>query len=299
MGIRYVPCKAASDSLFLPCNNRKLHATDTSARLRGPEGPQYWYASSSQSSADHAIYTFFPHAVTPTPQYDFPATKSATRQRVYSDASIDLVSSPPTVTQTFRSGNEDGFYADDDERNGVPEWDRLGEEHDVMEFVPLNYFNEEVREIANVPSPEMILDRFSPTSPVPFSETADEYVSAVPANLGSWGFPPEHLQHQTQSVIAPTSGIAFRSPNAGIDQPHQYESFYQQQVLGALEREREVEEIDRSSNDGNVMGVRWGFDPDGESEVWGVLDAEPSWAADPYDSESTNKSTEGFSLPER
>ena len=123
MGIRYTPCKAASES-FLQCNNRKLHSAGTSTRLRGPEGPQYWQASGSQSSTDHAIYTFFSRAVTSTPQFDFPPMKSVRRQRAYSDVSLELLSSP---TQTLPNGNEGDFYRDTEDTNGVTEWDRLGE----------------------------------------------------------------------------------------------------------------------------------------------------------------------------
>jgi len=305
LGIRYTPCKAASDSFFLPCNRRKLHAADASTRLRGPEGPQYWQPSSSQLSADHAIYTFFPDAVTSTPQYNFPPTKSATRQRAYSDASIDLVSSPPTVSQAFPSGADGDFYAGTEE---TTEW---GQEHDrnIGEFGPRNYPDGE-EEMEDVPRPEMILDRFSASSPVPFSETDDENVSATTAtvNRGSWGFPSTFLQRQTQSAVTPTSGLNFRPVNDGNDLAHLqpgHESFYQQQVLGAWEREREVEEMDRArnvDNDGrsiSVLDARWGFDPDGEAEVWGVVDAGRSWATDPYDSESADKSTEGPLFPER
>ncbi|KAF8967501.1 hypothetical protein BDZ97DRAFT_524966 [Flammula alnicola] len=70
LGIRYIPCKSASDSFFCGRHNDKSHAT----RLRGPEGPQYWQASSSHAS-DHTIFTFFSDAVTPTPSFEFPVQK--------------------------------------------------------------------------------------------------------------------------------------------------------------------------------------------------------------------------------
>ncbi|KAF8801591.1 hypothetical protein BYT27DRAFT_7174064 [Phlegmacium glaucopus] len=314
LGIRYTPCKAAADSFFLPCNNRKPHAADTSTRLRGPEGPQYWQPSSSRLSADHTIYTFFPDAVTSTPQYDLSATKPVVRQRAYSDPSIDLVSSPSTVTQAFPSGTEGDFYTGTEEINGVPEWDQLGEGYgrDLAGLTPRNHPDEgeeETEEITGGLRPDMILDRFSLSSPVPFSETGDENVSATTATVdrGPWGFPSAFLRRHTRGVTQ-SPGLHFRSFNDGNGQRHlqyDHESFYQQQVLGAWEREREVEEMDRTrnvDNDGwsvSVSDVRWGFDPDGESEVWGVVDAEQSWAADPYDSESADKSTEGPLFPER
>lgn len=291
-----MPCKAASDSFFLPCNNRKLHGVDASNRLRGPEGPQYWQASSSQSSTDHAIYTFFPQAVTSTPQYDFPPLKSVARQRSYP---IDLVSPTltPPLAQAFPTGTSSDFYADTEEVNGVREWDRLGEDRDrsISEFIPQG----DVR-------PNIILDRFSASSPVPFPflDPGDENVSATTPTLnrGSWGFPPAHLQYPARSMITPTSGLGLRSLNDQSHLQYDHESFYQQQVLGAWEREHEVEEMDRVTNVDNdgrsvsVLDVGWGVDPDGESEVWGVGQ---SWAADPYDSESADKSTEGPLFPER
>ena len=302
LGIRYIPCKAASDSLFLPCNNRKLYATDVSNRLRGPEGPQYWQASSSQSSTDHAIYTFFPRAVTSIPQYDFPPKKPVTRQRAYSDESIELISSPSTVVQVFANGNERDRYANTEEH---PDWRLLGEEYTRdMEFTSRNYPNEE--ETTDVPHPAMILDRFSASSPISFSEADDGNVSPTTPtmNRDSWGSPPGYsLRHHARSATTPTSGINFRSHNHGNNEPFQ-QSFYQQQVLGAWEREREAEEIDRARNvdhDGRrVSGdVRWGLDPDGESEVRGFVDGGQSWETDPYDSESADKSTEGLLFPER
>ena len=303
MGIRYTPCKAASDS-FLQCNNRKLHSTDTSTRLRGPEGPQYWQASSSKSSTDHAIHTFFSHAVTSTPQYDFPPTKSVRRQRAYSDVSIELVSSPTAVTPTFPSGNEGDLYRDTEDTNGVLEWNGSG----IEQITPRNYSDdEEIGEHTDVPHSEMILDRFSASSPIPVSDPVDENLPATNTSVsrGSWGFPPGYLRHHTRSAITPTLGLNFRSfSDNNTNQPllqHAHESFYQQQVLGAWERERGFEEMDRArhvDNDGWGVSVNgWGLNPDGESEdVWGVVDA---WPADSYDSESADKSAEGPLFPGR
>ena len=303
MGIRYTPCKAASDS-FLQCNNRKLHSADAPTRLRGPEGPQYWQASSSQSAADHAIYTFFSRAVTSTPHYDFPPTKSARRQRAYSDVSFELISSPTAATPTFPSGNEGDFYRDTEDTTVAPEWEE-GYDRDIVQITTRNYPDEE--EITDVPRSEMILDRFSASSPLPVSEPADENVPVTNASVsrGSWGLSPGYLRHHTRSAITPTSGLNFRTFGDGNNnQPllqYAHESFYQQQVLGAWERERGLDEMDRArhvDNDGWGVSVNgWGLNPDGESEdVWGVVD---TWPTDPYDSESADKSTEGPLFPGR
>ena len=309
LGIRYIPCKAASDSFSLPSNNRKLHSADASTRLRGPEGPQYWQASSWQSSTDHAIHTFFPHAVTSTPQYNYPPAKSFRRHRAYSDVSTELVMSPSAMTQTFPNGNEGDFYTDTEETNGVPGWDRLGEEYsrDTRQTTTRNHPNDEaMREISDIPRPEMILDRFSASSPISFAETADENIPVTNAVDRSWGFPVEYLRPHTRSAITPTSALNFRSLNDGNAQlhiQHDHEPFYEQQVLGAWESEWEMEEMDRArnvNNDGwsvSVLDARWGLDPDGESEVWGAVDA--GRAVDLYDSESADKSTEGSFFPGR
>ena len=301
MGIRYTPCKAASDS-FLQCNNRKLHSADTTTRLRGPEGPQYWQASGAHSSTDHSSYTFFSRAVTSTPQYDFPPTKSARRQRAYSDVSVELFSSPTATTQNLPNGNEGDFYRDTED-NGVSEWDRLGEGYN-RQITTRNYPDDE--EITDVSRPEMILDRFSASSPVPVSEPVDENVPATNATVsrGSWGVPPGYLRHHTRSAVTPTSGPNFRSFGDSNNQPllqSAHESFYQQQVLGAWERERGLEEMDRASHvdsDGWVsVNGWWGLNPDGESEdVWGVVN---TWPSDSNDSESADKSTEGPLFPGR
>ena len=302
MGIRYTPCKAASDSFF-QCNNRKLHSADTSNRLRGPEGPQYWQASNSQSSTDHAVYTFFSRAVTSTPQYDFPPPKSARRQRAYSDVSIELISSPTAVTPTFPSGNDGEFYTDTEDANGVAEWEE-GYNRDVEQTTTRNYpDDEEIGENVDVPRPDMILDRFSASSPVPVSEPVDENVPPTNSSVsrGSWGFYPGYQRHHTRSAITPTSGLNFRSLSDNNQPLLQYareSSFYQQQVLGAWERERGLEEMDRARNVDYDGWSGWGLNPDGESEVWGVVDAQ-SWVADPYDSESADKSTEGPLFPGR
>lgn len=204
--------------------------------------------------------------------------------------------------QVFANGNERDRYANTEEH---PDWRLLGEEYTRdMEFTSRNYPNEE--ETTDVPHPAMILDRFSASSPISFSEADDGNVSPTTPtmNRDSWGSPPGYsLRHHARSATTPTSGINFRSHSHGNNEPFQ-QSFYQQQVLGAWEREREAEEIDRARNvdhDGRrVSGdVRWGLDPDGESEVRGFVDGGQSWETDPYDSESADKSTEGLLFPER
>ena len=193
------------------------------------------------------------------------------------------------MTPTFPSGNESDFYRDTEDSNVVPEWDRLGEGY--------NRDDEEIGESTDVPRPEMILDRFSASSPVPVSEPIDENtpVTNAYANHGSWGFSPGYLRHHNRSTINP--GLNFRSFNDS--QPllqYAHESFYQQQVLGAWERERGLEEMDRERYvDGWGVSVDgWGLNLDGESEnVWGA------WPADQYDSESADKSTEGPLFPGR
>jgi len=208
------------------------------------------------------------------------------------------------VTQVFASDNERDIYENTEE---TPDWRLLGEEYTRdTEFTPRNYPNEE--ENTDVPHPAMILDRFSASSPISFSEADDGNVSPTTptANRGSWGSPAGYLlRHHTRTAITPTSRINFRSHNHDNNEAPQ-QSFYQQQVLGAWEREQEAEEMDRARNvhhDGRsvIDDVRWGWglDPDGESEVRGVVDAGESWATDPYDSESADKSTEGFLFPER
>jgi hypothetical protein len=210
------------------------------------------------------------------------------------------------VTHTFPSGIEGESYTDTEETNGVLEWDRLGEEYNRDIAQIRNYRDEEeMGEATDVPRPEMILDRFAASSPIPFSETGDENVPITNTTItDSWGFPAGNSRQYTRRPITPTLGLNFRSPSDGNNQPHRHESFYQQQVLGAWEREREVEELDRARNvdsderNVSVLGARWGLDPDGESEVWGVVDAGQSWAID-YDSESADKSAEGVLFPGR
>ena len=203
------------------------------------------------------------------------------------------------MTPIVPNGNEGD--TDTEEANGVPEWGRLGEEYDRNMEIIRNYPEADMGEITDVPHPEMILDRFSSSSPIPFSEASDDSVPATDTTvIPSWGLPVGNLRHHTLNVI-PNPGLNLRSLfSDGNNQlqpqsTHESESFYQQQVLGAWERERGVEETDRArnvDNDGRSVSVdaRWGLDPDGESEVWGV--GQP-WAADPYDSESADKSMEG------
>jgi hypothetical protein len=210
------------------------------------------------------------------------------------------------VTQTFPGGNEGDSYTDTEENTGVPAWDRLGEEYNRDIEQIRNYSDEEeIGEVADVPRSGMILDRFSASSPIPFSETGDENVSAIHPTIihASWGF-PSGQRHHPRSAIPSTPGLDLRSLSDGNNRPqlhYSHESFYQPQ---AWEREREAEETDRAryvDNEGrnvDVLDARWDLNPDGESEVWGVDMGQP-WAADPYDSESADKSTEGASFPGR
>jgi hypothetical protein len=221
--------------------------------------------------------------------------------------SLELLSSPTAAAQTLPNGNEGDFYSDTVDTNGVTEWDRLGEGYnrDIGQISSRNYPDDE--ETTEVPPPEMILDRFSASSPVPVSEPVDENGPTTNASIsrGSWGASSGYLRHHTRSAITPTSGLNFRSfGDSNNNQPllqYAHESFYQQQVLGAWERERGLEEMDRARHVDNggwgSVDEWWGLNPDGESEnVWGAVDA---WPADSYDSESADKSTEGPLFPGR
>lgn len=205
------------------------------------------------------------------------------------------------MTQALPSGNDGDPYPD------IPDWELLAEAYtgNIGEFTSYPEGEEEIG-ITDIPRPEMILDRFSASSPVPFSETGEDNISATAPTVSrsSWGFQPP--RHHNRNAITPTSGLNVRSSSDDDNRSRQYDSFYQQQVFGAWEREREM---DRTRNmDGDGWGVdvsdvdvsaRWGLDPDGESEVWGVVDAGHTWAADPYDPESADKNSEGPLFPER
>lgn len=73
-------------------------------------------------------------------------------------------------------------------------------------------------------------------------------------------------------------------------------SFYQQQVIGAWERERERQ---RENDRRRPRGGR-GFDPDGASAVWGVVDPDGiDGATDVEEPGSPDKANEHFLFPER
>jgi hypothetical protein len=132
------------------------------------------------------------------------------------------------------------------------------------------------------PRTNMILDRFAAASPTPLSDYAgDEAPMYTPTGWAS----PRHL---------PRSGTY---PREGASRPYSPPfSFYQQQVIGAWERERESDRGD----DGRRASMPRGFDPDGES-VWGFVDPDgtPSGAAGVEDLDSTDKTTERTLFAER
>ena len=259
MGTRYKPCKPASDSFLSSRNMEKRRSTP---RLRGPEGPQYWQASSSEPQ-DFTIYTFFSHSVTSTPAYEFPAPKS--RQPVYSEpffseASVDLISSPPPPDPARELFSED----EDEALMSVGGWQSMITPQ-ADEDNPLEQ-----------PRSNMILDRFAASSPTPLSDYAGD---ETPTPAG-WTSPRSHPRR---------SGTYSRPYSPPF-------SFYQQQVIGAWERERESDREDDRRRPSRPRG----FDPDGES-VWGFVDPDgaPSGAADAEDPESPDKTTERFLFPER
>ncbi|KAI0751197.1 hypothetical protein C8Q80DRAFT_1218020 [Daedaleopsis nitida] len=81
LGTRYVPCQAASESIFSPCPSSA--ESFTASRPIRPSGPSYWNArpiplrrpscsvSVARGSAS-SYYTFFADRVTATPRHDHP-----------------------------------------------------------------------------------------------------------------------------------------------------------------------------------------------------------------------------------
>lgn len=137
----------------------------------------------------------------------------------------------------------------------------------------------------DVPSPSnIILDRFSASSPIPQSDGED-----TPSS--QWNQPPPRTYSRPRRPRLHTSSTVYE----GVV-PYSYSppvSFYQQQVIGAWERERERErENDRRRPRG--------FDPDGESVVWGVVEPEgASGVGDVQEPGSPDKANERFLFPER
>ncbi|KAF8165909.1 hypothetical protein B0H34DRAFT_671632 [Crassisporium funariophilum] len=274
LGMRYIPCKAASDNSLCSRSDNKSQPGSMSNPLRGPEGPQYWQASSVQNSS-HMVYTFFPQAVASTPTYEFPPIKPTRRQRAYSDVSFDLFTSPPPVPP----GGD--YYGEEAEINAGLQWERTRERADSTWDV----INGD--EIIGAPNPtSMFLDRFSASSPTPMSDGGDD----IPALIQ----PPRARTH-ARSLVAP--GVYSASGTYANLDPQQ-ESFYQQQIQGAWDRERREQDRRRS------LG-QWEFDPDGDTEVWGVWGAESwgpsSFVADLHDADSPDKIAEGVMhmVPER
>jgi len=202
--------------------------------------------------------------VTPTPAYEFPAQKS--RRRLYSepyfsDASLDLVSSPAPPGQAAELFSEDEEEALTSVDQWQPDLTPQAEEETPLELPPAN----------------MILDRFAASSPIPLSDYAGD---ETPQPSG-W---TTTRQHSRRSGVYPVenAGTSYSPPV----------SFYQQQVIGAWERER-----DSDREDGRRLPSRVGeFDPDGES-VWGFVD--PDGAPDVEEPGSPDKTTERFLFPER
>ncbi|KDR84439.1 hypothetical protein GALMADRAFT_151335 [Galerina marginata CBS 339.88] len=258
LGTRYTPCKSAADTFFCSRNNEKSQPSASSSHLRGPEGPQYWQPSSPRGS-DHTIYTFFSNAVTSTPTYEFPAPKARTRPRLYSDASLHIISSPPLASRGLPSDPSAEFFSDDEEEDEAAVIASGGSWHsgptppaDGSLLTPR----------AEGDSAEAILfDRLVTASPTPLSDVGEESSHLIP---------PRVYSHARRPRIYPDDPVP-----APV-------SFYQQQVIGAWERERERQRERTASP---------GFDPDGESFVWGV--------ADPEEPGSPDKSYEHFLFPER
>lgn len=245
----------------------KSHPT----RLRGPEGPQYWQASASQTF-DHTIYSFFSDAVTSTPGYSFPSQKRETRTpRLYntaSEESLNFNSYSPSITPhhfpdpiTSEDEDEEQYYG--------------GEWHQS------NYITQDDNPGANslqVPA-NMILDRWVTASPTPLSENGDDLDISPPPVVSQ--APRQHNRpHIHRPVRSRTAPPAVESPIAITTTTTTlttYEdtsaSFYQQQVLGAWERERERERLDTRARQ-HGSGPRAPIDRDGGNLVWGVVETE-------------------------
>ena len=199
--------------------------------------------------------------MTPTPAYEFPPQKS--RQQVYSepyfsDASLDLVSSPPPPDRATELFSED----EDETLMNVGQWQSVltpqVEEETLLEQPPTN----------------MILDRFAASSPTPLSEYAGDETPQPYARISSTRF------HSLPAYPPENAITSYASPV----------SFYQQQVIGAWERERGSDREDDRRPPSR-------FDPDGES-VWGFVDPDGA-PTDVEEPGSPDKMTERFLFPER
>ena len=72
-------------------------------------------------------------------------------------------------------------------------------------------------------------------------------------------------------------------------------------MWAGIGRDSQMDRVRHVDNDGRGVIVNgcngwWGFNPDEESEVWGIVDA---WPADSFGSESADKSMEGPLYPRR
>ncbi|KAI0711027.1 hypothetical protein C8T65DRAFT_807642 [Cerioporus squamosus] len=126
LGTRYVPCQAASESIFSPT---PTHSTSPSSpRPQRPSGPSYWNArpalphrsSSSSVSASRgaapSYYTFFADRVTASPAHDRPrhaaaaprASRPASLEIDYGyrwTASPQMISTPLPITESAAPSN--------------------------------------------------------------------------------------------------------------------------------------------------------------------------------------------------
>jgi hypothetical protein len=127
------------------------------------------------------------------------------------------------------------------------------------------------------PPTTMILDRFAASSPIPLSEYAGDETPQPYGRISS-------TRYHSLSAYPPENGSTSYAPPV---------SFYQQQVIGAWERERESDREDGRRRPSRARG----FNPDGES-VWGFVDPDgaPSDVEEPG---SPDKMTERFLFPER
>ncbi|KAH9939268.1 uncharacterized protein BXZ73DRAFT_43952 [Epithele typhae] len=119
LGTRYVPCQAASESIFYPHPSTSTAPLPT--RPVRPFGPSYWYprpaphpqrrtASSAHSSrgSPTSYYTFFADRVTSSPSSDCPCIPHArTHSHPQSQATAPL---PPTLAEPPRGNSPDVDY---------------------------------------------------------------------------------------------------------------------------------------------------------------------------------------------
>lgn len=142
LGTRYKACQTAGESIS---SARRKSSTPIH-----PEGPRYWRAhlpQHSSSSAEFYIYSFFSHAVSPSPRFSFP-TRRAT---VLSPAPIYPLS-PSMQAQTRTQLDQETDSSENDDNTAT-------------------YTN-------------TMFDRFMTASPVPLSETNAEGRRSLSAGRG-------------------------------------------------------------------------------------------------------------------